>query len=128
MSFLRFFFCSSIDRVSYVKDYDGGTHMECYVHPTVPYMAQAEMFKKQRDFLVKRIADISTSTRVYHGLPAAAFEDGRIHPFDIPGEHGSTRIYILRSICIYIYFDVFCVTEGDAGREMGGVGGDNIEH
>ena len=26
------------NRFNYVKDYDGGTHMECYVHPTVPYM------------------------------------------------------------------------------------------
>ncbi|CAM9231796.1 unnamed protein product, partial [Laminaria digitata] len=73
-------------RYSYVKDYDGGTHMECYVHPTIPYMAQPAMFKTQRDFLVERIADVSTSKTVYPGLPASAFEDGSLkHHIDIPG-------------------------------------------
>lgn len=71
----------------YVKDYDGGTHMECYVHPTVPYMAQTDMFKKQREFLLERIADVSHSTRVYPGLPASSFVDGSLkHHIDIPGE------------------------------------------
>eukprot|EP00904_Undaria_pinnatifida_P004147 jgi/Undpi1/13733/HiC_scaffold_9.g03386.m1 len=71
---------------SYVKDYDGGTHMECYVHPTTPYMAQPEMFRKQREFLTERIADVSTSVKVYPGLKASDFEDGTLkHHIDIPG-------------------------------------------
>lgn len=74
------------DRVSYVKDYDGGTHMECYVHPTIPYLAQADMYAKQRDWVVNRIADTSCSTRVYPGLPDAIFEDGSaLRHIDIPG-------------------------------------------
>lgn len=68
-----------------MKDYDGGTHMECYVHPTVPYMHQAEMFRKQREFLINRIADVSTSTRVYPGLSESDFEELKNH-IDIPGE------------------------------------------
>lgn len=76
------------NRVSYVKDYDGGTHMECYVHPTIPYLAQAEMYAKQRDWVVNRIAETSASTRIYPGLPAAAFEDGNVlRHIDIPGEN-----------------------------------------
>lgn len=69
-----------------MKDYDGGTHMECYVHPTVPYMHQAEMFRKQREFLINRIADVSTSTRVYPGLSESDFEELKNH-IDIPGEN-----------------------------------------
>lgn len=68
-----------------MKDYDGGTHMECYVHPTVPYMHQAEMFRRQREFLINRIADVSTSTRVYPGLSESDFEELKNH-IDIPGE------------------------------------------
>lgn len=78
-----------MDRVSYVKDYDGGTHMECYVHPTIPYLQQPAMFAKQRGWLVRRIAEISTSTRVYDGLPASTFHDGSLtNRVDIPGETG----------------------------------------
>lgn len=60
--------------------------MECYVHPTTPYMAQPEMFRKQREFLTERIADVSTSVKVYPGLKASDFEDGTLkHHIDIPG-------------------------------------------
>lgn len=78
---------ASPGRVSYVKDYDGGTHMECYVHPTIPYLSQAEMFAKQREWLVQRIAETSSSTRVLPGLPKSVFHDGgRVRHIDIPGE------------------------------------------
>ncbi|CAM9965370.1 unnamed protein product, partial [Discosporangium mesarthrocarpum] len=69
--------------VGYVKDYSGGTHMECYVHPTVPYMEQKKMLKLQRDFLMGRILERSTSSKVYKGLN---FENGaKIAPEKIPG-------------------------------------------
>ncbi|CAB1103701.1 unnamed protein product [Ectocarpus sp. CCAP 1310/34] len=69
---------------NYVKDYDGGTHMECYVHPTVPYMKQAEMFEIQSQFLRERIADISSSKVVHPGLSEEAFNSLE-HHIDIPG-------------------------------------------
>ena len=72
------------DRLNYVKDYDGGTHMECYVHPTVPYMDQAEMFETQGQFLRERIADISTSKVEYPGLTEEALNNLE-HHIDIPG-------------------------------------------
>ncbi|CAM9949821.1 unnamed protein product, partial [Choristocarpus tenellus] len=71
--------------VGYVKDYDGGTHMECYVHPSVPYMAQAEMLRVQRDFIVDRILEQVKCSTVYRGL--TCFKEGKtIDPQDIPGE------------------------------------------
>lgn len=71
-------------RFNYVKDYDGGTHMECYVHPTVPYMNQADMFERQGKFLRERIADISTSKVVYPGLTEEQL-NSLDHPINIPG-------------------------------------------
>lgn len=69
-----------------MKDYDGGTHMECYVHPTIPYLDQAAMYAKQREWLVERISKNSTSTRVYDGLPESAFHDGSLTKrTNIPG-------------------------------------------
>ncbi|CAM9539858.1 unnamed protein product, partial [Hapterophycus canaliculatus] len=68
----------------YVKDYDGGTHMECYVHPTVPYMQQADMFERQGKFLRERIADISTSKVVHPGLSEEALK-AMTSAIDIPG-------------------------------------------
>ena len=29
----------------YIKDYDGGTLMECYIHPKVNYSAISQMIK-----------------------------------------------------------------------------------
>lgn len=58
--------------------------MECYVHPTVPYMDQAEMFDIQGKFLRERIADISSSKVVYPGLTEDVLNNLE-HPIDIPG-------------------------------------------
>ena len=38
-----------------IKDYDGGTIMECYVHPSVDYTRIAEMVAIQRQFILERI-------------------------------------------------------------------------
>ena len=38
-----------------IKDYDGGTIMECYVHPSVDYTRIAETVTIQRQFILERI-------------------------------------------------------------------------
>lgn len=38
-----------------IKDYDGGTPMECYIHPSVDFTRVPEMIQAQRDFIMKRI-------------------------------------------------------------------------
>ena len=38
-----------------IKDYDGGTIMECYVHPSVDYTRIAETVAMQRQFILERI-------------------------------------------------------------------------
>jgi histone acetyltransferase len=53
-----------------IKDYDGGTLMECYVHPSIDYYRIPEMVKAQQEFILKRIRTTSKSDKViYKPLP-----------------------------------------------------------
>jgi len=53
-----------------IKDYDGGTLMECYVHPSIDYFRVPEMIKAQREFILSRVRAISKSDKVvYPPLP-----------------------------------------------------------
>lgn len=53
-----------------IKDYDGGTMMECYIHPSIDFTRVPEMIQAQRDFLMKRIRTVAKSHRVvYPPLP-----------------------------------------------------------
>lgn len=86
--------------------------MECYVHPTAPYMDQAEMFDIQGKFLRERIADISFSKVVYPGLTEDVI-DNLEHPIDIPGScacwfvciHACTYVCVF---CVYFLFHTSC--------------------
>lgn len=42
--------------VGYIKEYDGGTLMECYIHPAVPYTQIPDLLQKQRAFLLQRLS------------------------------------------------------------------------
>lgn len=52
-----------------IKDYDGGTMMECYVHPSINFTRIPEMLAAQRKFILDRIRLKANSTRVYPPLP-----------------------------------------------------------
>lgn len=52
-----------------IKDYDGGTMMECYVHPSIDFTRIHQMLAAQRKFLLDRIRINSTSHGVYEPLP-----------------------------------------------------------
>jgi len=53
-----------------IKDYDGGTMMECYVHPSIDYTRIPEMIQTQREFVLSRVRLISKSDKiVYPALP-----------------------------------------------------------
>lgn len=55
-----------------IKDYDGGTVMECYVHPSIDYTRIPETIEAQRKFILGRIrATTSKSDKVvYPHLPS----------------------------------------------------------
>jgi histone acetyltransferase len=52
-----------------IKDYDGGTMMECYVHPSIDFTRIPEMLAAQRKFILDRIRLKSNSQKVYDPLP-----------------------------------------------------------
>ena len=53
-----------------IKDYDGGTIMECYVHPSIDFTRVPEMISAQRQFILHRISVLSKSDKVvYPPLP-----------------------------------------------------------
>jgi histone acetyltransferase len=45
--------------VGYIKDYDGGTLMECYCHPGIDHLNIPEVLSKQKQFLMERIQETS---------------------------------------------------------------------
>lgn len=51
----------------YIKDYEGGTMMECYVHPHIDYSRISEIIKKQKEFVIKRIKELSMNHKVFDG-------------------------------------------------------------
>lgn len=54
--------------VGYIKDYDGGTLMECYLHPAMDYLNVTSIVEKQRAFIYDRIKGRSQSGIIHPGL------------------------------------------------------------
>lgn len=52
-----------------IKDYEGGTMMECFIHPGVDYTRVPEMVAAQREFALSRVRLKANSTTVYDALP-----------------------------------------------------------
>ena len=66
----------------YIKDYDGGTLMECILDHRVPHVDIPQMVRAQRAALDSRIRGLSQSHVVYPGLQHFD-EAGRRKPVDI---------------------------------------------
>ncbi|KIY49106.1 Bromodomain-domain-containing protein [Fistulina hepatica ATCC 64428] len=89
----------SLDRsiwAGYIKDYEGGTIMQCKMVPKVDYPKKAEMLVTQQEAIMNKIRRLSKSHIVYPGLPQ--FRDGALRdlvldPADVPGlrESGWTK-------------------------------------
>ena len=43
--------------VGFIKDYDGGTLMECYIHPSIDFLHVPEVLSRQRKFVHDRIKE-----------------------------------------------------------------------
>jgi len=71
--------------MGYIKDYDGGTLMECYIHPGMDYMHVPAIVANQRAFIYDRLLSRSQSGTVYRGLEL--FQKGkRLHSaLEAPG-------------------------------------------
>jgi histone acetyltransferase len=83
--------------VGYIKDYDGGTLMEAYIHQGMNYLNVPQVVAQQREFIYERIKQRSQAI-VYPGLDC--FENGkRVHSLlEIPGvlEAGWNQYHIFK--------------------------------
>lgn len=85
----------SLDRqvwVGYIKDYEGGTIMQCTMLQRIKYLDSAEIMAKQKATILWKIAETSTDDVVYPGIEA--FRQGiELEAEQIPGlrETGWTR-------------------------------------
>ncbi|GKY94889.1 hypothetical protein MPSEU_000453800 [Mayamaea pseudoterrestris] len=52
-----------------IKEYDGGTPMECYIHPSINFTRINEMLDAQRDFILQHVNRHAKSRTVYEPLP-----------------------------------------------------------
>lgn len=73
----------------YIKDYDGGTLMECRIDPKLPYIDLPAMIRSQRQAIDEKIRELSNCHLVYQGLDLPKKEAGVLkRPLrieDIPG-------------------------------------------
>ncbi|EJD02882.1 histone acetyltransferase GCN5 [Fomitiporia mediterranea MF3/22] len=72
----------------YIKDYEGGTIMECHMLPKVDYLNTQELIAQQREAILTKIRQMSKSHVVHPGLPQ--FQEGMpegitVDPQDVPG-------------------------------------------
>lgn len=63
-----------------IKDYDGGTPMECYVHPSIDFTRVPEMLQAQRNFILAQVSRVTKSRIVYEPLSSwrDASEEGSL--------------------------------------------------
>ncbi|KAI7901745.1 uncharacterized protein BX663DRAFT_513906 [Cokeromyces recurvatus] len=73
--------------VGYIKDYEGGTIMQCTMVPRVRYLQVFDILGIQRNAILKKIKEKSTEHVVYPGLRMPIGKNGKrsIDPYKVPG-------------------------------------------
>lgn len=69
----------------YIKDYEGGTIMQCTMLRKVDYTQTREIIAKQRDAILEKIREKSRSHIIYAGLDIWGENRGAVDARDIPG-------------------------------------------
>ncbi|KAJ8599721.1 hypothetical protein CTAYLR_004762 [Chrysophaeum taylorii] len=71
----------------FIKDYDGGTLMECYIHPTIDFLNVREMVRSQRSFVEARLVDRFEATEPRRLIdPTVDLTDNTVSLLDhVPG-------------------------------------------
>ncbi|KAF8813828.1 Bromodomain-containing protein [Phlegmacium glaucopus] len=81
----------SLDRsvwAGYIKDYEGGTIMQCTMLPKIDYLDKFNIFKQQQESVMSKIRQLSKSHIVHPGLPQfhpEAPPNVTVDPKDVPG-------------------------------------------
>lgn len=80
--------------MGYIKDYEGGTLMQCSMLPRIRYLDSPKILSLQKAAILRKIRSIGRSHIVHKGLSHFKQENFKpLNPFDIPGlkEAGWTR-------------------------------------
>eukprot|EP00210_Caulerpa_lentillifera_P008028 g7665.t1 len=96
----------------YIKDYEGGTLMECDIVPHAPYLHCSRTFKKHKEALEHRLMQKSNSHLIYEGMSfPIPRKRQRVNPGLIPGvkEAGWTPDQLIRNLHFKIdgFWEVF---------------------
>ncbi|KAG5648571.1 hypothetical protein DXG03_003182 [Asterophora parasitica] len=88
---------------AYIKDYEGGTIMQCTMLQKVDYLDKPAIFAAQQEAVMQKIRQMSRSHIVYPGLPQfqpGAAEGVTLDPKNIPGlrESGWTLSMALNEV------------------------------
>ena len=86
----------------YIKDYEGGTIMECALLPKVNYVEIRDMIVKQREAVLTKIREVSKSHNVYPGIQKFQITNDRefmIDYRDVPG----LGAHLVHSACSLLY-------------------------
>ena len=88
----------------YIKDYEGGTIMQCQMLPKVDYLAWRDTTAQQREAVLNKIREKSRSHVVHPGLPQ--FQDGMppgvvVDPKDVPGLRESGWTPSMQTMCVH---------------------------
>ena len=73
---------------AYIKDYEGGTIMQCTMLRKVDYLDKAKLLAQQQEAVMAKIRQMSKSHIVYPGLPRFqhnSLENIVVDPRDVPG-------------------------------------------
>lgn len=57
----------------YIKEYDGGTFMECYIHQKVDYNSISQMIKRQKDIVISHVKSLCINHLTFE-MPNGLFE------------------------------------------------------
>ncbi|KAF7321801.1 Histone GCN5 superfamily [Mycena kentingensis (nom. inval.)] len=71
----------------YIKDYEGGTIMQCTMLDKVDYLNKPALLAAQQEAVTKKIREMSRSHVIYPGLPDSMFlnAEGKANYKEIPG-------------------------------------------
>jgi len=81
----------------YIKDYEGGTIMQCALIPKIDYLNKPALFKMQQEAIMTKIRQLSTSHIVHKGLPQFQTNDPNVKPVDprdVPGLRTWYHLYL----------------------------------
>jgi histone acetyltransferase len=82
----------------YIKDYEGGTIMQCTMVRKMDYLDKVNTFAKQQEAILAKIRKLSKSHVVYPGLPQFQQDTGEqvtVDPKNVPGLRESTGLFHL---------------------------------